>query len=385
MRLRHVLIIISSAIIILLIIIISSISYKMGVNYGEQNAEEIRENKTQDSTVYETNTKIVNVIQSKNIYNSEIIKSSGRVSSLQTITISAEVQGKIKGEYSFKKGSKFKKGQVLCRIESTDFSLLIEARKSRFLNIISSILADIKLDFPSEYKKWENFFNNIKIDQNIPDLPDIKDPKEKNFIVSRSILSEHLSIKSDEERLKKYTIRSPFSGSVTQSYAEIGSTINPGSPIMNIIRNDIMEIEIPINKADINKISIGDIVSLYDDNIEISTKIIRKGDFVDPSTQNVSVFAEIYSSNNILSGMYLNANISSQDKIKTVNIPRRSVFGEDYIYVVEENKLIKQKVNIYSSYKNTVNVTGLSDGMLIVAEPIINAKEGMKVESIIAK
>ena len=154
---------------------------------------------------------------------------------------------------------------------------------------------------------------------------------------------------------------------------------------MNIIRNDIMEIEIPINKADINKISIGDKVSLYDDNIEISTKIIRKGDFVDPSTQNVSVFAKIYSSNNILSGMYLNANISSQDKIKTVNIPRRSVFGEDYIYVVEENKIIKQKVNIYSSYKNTVNVIGLSDGMLIVSEPIINAKEGMKVESIISK
>ena len=379
MKIRHILIIIVTILIIIAFGVTSSISYNIGVNYGEKNAETIRSEKIKDSTLHIEKEKIVQVIQGINELNKQIIESSGRVSSLKNITVSSEVQGRLKGRKSLKKGRKFRKGNVLFSIKDTDISLLLESRKSRLLNLISLNLADIQLDFPEEYSKWENFFNNISTDRDLPDFPKYGSSKEKNFIISKSILSEYLSIKSEEERLKKYTVYAPFNGSITRSYTDIGATVNPGTPIIDIIKQGSMEIELPINKSEINDIDIGNIVRLTDGESDLSGKIVRKGDFIDRQTQNISIFAEISWEQDIYSGMYLKAIIEKNGKVPTMNIPRRAIFGDNKVYIVQNNTLHIKEIKIHSSNANSINIIGIEDSTLVVSEPIINAKEGMKV------
>ena len=189
MKIRKVLIIITSSIIVLMFILVSSISYNLGISYGEENAEKIRENRTSNNSTYKKAIKGVNVINIKNKNIPSKIFSSGRVLSLNNITILSEVQGRIVGNSTFKKGTEFKKGEIIFNVNNSDLKLLINAKKSRFMNLVSSVLADIKLDFNNEYTKWNNFFNNIEIDSNLPNFPEINNSKEKNYIISRSILS----------------------------------------------------------------------------------------------------------------------------------------------------------------------------------------------------
>ena len=168
------------------------------------------------------------------------------------------------------------------------------------MSLISSNLADIELDFNGEYEKWKTFFNKITLNNNLPDFPKLYSTKEKNFIISRSILSEYLSIKSDEEKLKKYTIKAPFDGIITRSYTDIGAFINPGSPIIDFIREGEMEIELSVSTSEIDLINLNDSVVLSNSNNIFSGKIVRKSEFVNNNTQNISVFASVKNAENSL-------------------------------------------------------------------------------------
>ena len=136
------------------------------------------------------------------------LNSSGRVLSYRNTTINSEVNGTILSNSKIKKGYYFKKGELLFQIKDSDTRLLLESKKSNYINTISSILADIKLDYPDEYNKWEKYFNSLTYENQI-ELPKFNSTKEKNFIISRRIITEFLSIKSDE-RLKKYKFLHPI-------------------------------------------------------------------------------------------------------------------------------------------------------------------------------
>lgn len=103
MNIRKILIIIVSTIILLLFVIISSISYNAGISHGVTNAEIIRAKKAKTGEEHEKEIKSVLVTKVNNTKIRNQIVSSGRVVSLNNITISSEVQGRLIGNNTFKK------------------------------------------------------------------------------------------------------------------------------------------------------------------------------------------------------------------------------------------------------------------------------------------
>ena len=169
---------------------VGSISYSSGVSYGEANAEEIRKNKiiSVDSLI-ETPKKYVAAAFTINERSPIKVKSSGRVVPGKIINISSEVQGVLESGISLKKGSKFKKGDLLFKLRDTDIKLMLAAKKSAYLSLIAQNLPDIATDFSQEFDKWNNFFNGINVDQPLDDFPSFNTTREKNFIISRNILA----------------------------------------------------------------------------------------------------------------------------------------------------------------------------------------------------
>ncbi len=384
MNIRKTLIIVVSIIILLLFGLVSSISYNAGMSYGEQNAESIRESRITDSISHEKTLKIVSVQIANNSNQNSEIKSSGRVVSLNNITITSETSGKLEGNFSIKKGVKFRKGSILFKVKNTDIDLLVKAKKSKFMNLLSSNLAEIKLDFTDEYKKWDDFFNSLSLEKTIGNLPETNSSKEKNFIISRGIMSEYLSVKSDEEKLRKYTVRAPFDGVISKSYTDIGANVNMGSPVIDVIRDGKKEVELTINTSENEFIKIGSEVLLTNGTNTFFGKITRKGNFVNEKTQNISVFTEISSNTEMIySGMYLEGTISSNITNNVCKIPRRSIFSENNIYVVNsENKLEIMSVEIISYQGSNVLVSGINNNTMVVNEPLIDVTEGIIVKPI---
>ena len=207
------------------------------------------------------------------------------------------------------------------------------------------------MDYPDEYDKWEKYFNSLSYKIQIKELPKFNSTKEKNFIISRRIMTEFLSIKSDEERLKKYKFYAPFDGSITKSYIDISTNVNIGTPIIDIIRDGKKEVELNINNKDRKLISVGNLVTLTDDNkSEYNGFVSRIGNFVNPETQNISVFIEIPKKSidrDLFNGMYLNAQIETYTKMTVCIIPRRSLISNNEIFILNENNSLEVKsINI---------------------------------------
>jgi multidrug efflux pump subunit AcrA (membrane-fusion protein) len=392
MKVRHVLIILTSIIIVALIVAAFSIGQMMGMNYGVENAEEIRAQqeeaaKADGEPEQDTSKYLVNA---KPVFNESrpiTANGFGQVTSSSMINITSEVQGEINANILLKKGTSFKQGQVLFTINNSDVKMALKARKSSYLMLMTNVLPDLKLDFPDNFEAWLEFFNKIDVEKKLPPLPETKTFKEKNFIVSKSVLTEYYSIQSEEERLKKYVITAPFSGSVLNAFTDDGAIINPGSPVIAVIREGNLEIEVPISNVDIDMVQIGAEVSLYDENGSAALgKVARKGTYVNANTQTVPVFIEIMESDlAVYNGMYLDASIACEGVENIVELPRKAIFNKNEVYVVRDGKIYAEALDIKLFLAETVLVKGMKDGTLVVMEPLINAKEEMEVELLNAK
>lgn len=276
------------------------------------------------------------------------VKSNGRVVSQQSVDVIAEVQGKIlNGNISFKKGENFRKGDVLVRLYNKDAAYALQARKSGYLNSIANILPDLKIDYEDNYSAWVDFFEEIKIDENLPELPDVNSQQLKIFLASRNILSVYYSIKADEVRLDKYTIRAPYNGAIQNVLLEVGSVANPGSRIAQIIKTSQLEVEIPVEVSSASWLGIGDRAILITESDEIAGEAIVKriSSFVDPATQSINVFLEVRSQKQkLFPGEYLHVEFAGMRIKNAMEIPRNAVFNQNLVFTIENGSLTKSEI-----------------------------------------
>ena len=317
--------------------------------------------------------------------NSARIIETGRLSSQQTVDLSAEVAGQIlQGNVILREGIGFKKGDLLISIFDEMAKNNLKASKSRFLNSIAGILPDIKIDYPNSFDKYTKFFNDVKIDSPLPPLPDTDSEQEKVFLASRNILNDYYSIQSAEVRLSRYKIYAPFDGTYTTVFMEPGSVANPGARIASMIRTDKLELEVPVRIDDAYWINVGDQVkvSTKDRRTNWTGKVARKSGFMDPNSQAISIYVALTPEKGkpLYQGQYLHAEFSAKTLEASMEMPRNAVFNKDRVFTVEEGKLKENRIDILKTNETSIIFSGLPEGADLVVEPLVNAKDGYNAE-----
>lgn len=312
------------------------------------------------------------------------VSALGRVVSGNEVLLVSEAAGKIeKGVVNLKKGSSFKKGQLLASIYKDEVELALKARKSSFLNTFTNLLPDLKVDFPDQYDQFLNFFNLVDLNKELPALPKVSNEKIKIFLASRNILSEYYSIKQDEKKLSRHSMYAPFNGTFTQVNSEVGAYVNAGGQIAKMISTDLLEIEVPIENLHSKWIKIGDKVKVWSKNkeTEMPGTVVRKADFVDMDTQSRSIFVKVSSSleNELLAGEYKLVEFPGQIIPSVMEIPRSALFNSNEVFVVVDGKLKKREIEIVKTNETTLIFKGLEPGAKVVIEPLINIKENSPV------
>lgn len=314
-----------------------------------------------------------------------VITATGRLGSQSYVDIISEVQGEIlPSKIPLKKGQQFKKGELLINIydEITDYNL--KASKSRFQNSIANILPDFKIDFPDDYEKILAFFNKLKIDEPLPELPVITSDQQRIFLASRNILNDYFAIKTSEIQLAKHRIYAPFNGTYTEVMLEVGSIANPGSRIARIINTGMLELELPIAIEDVKWIKKGDKVNVSseDGSDHWAGTVARIADYVDRNTQSVSVFISMPNNSGqpLYEGQYMQASFDGTITGEAMEIPRRAVFNSNEVFIVNDSILKKTQIKILKINQQSLIFNGLDEGVHIVVEPLINMVEGSVVE-----
>jgi len=308
----------------------------------------------------------------------------GRAVSGSEVVLVAEAAGKIEpGSVRLRKGTRFKKGQLLATIYKDEAELALKARKSNFLTTMISLLPDLKVDYPEALPTYEAFFRQIDLNKDLPELPEVTDEKLKIFLASRGVFNEYFGIKQDEKRLDRHSLYAPFDGTFTQVNYEVGAYVNTGAQIARMIRTDHIEIEVPVPNGDSKWIKVGDKVEVYDKNSEGSKEgtVVRKSNFIDPNTQMRSIFVQVISTpdDELLTGEYKVVDFPGQTIPNAMEIPRNAVFNYNEVYEIVDGKLKKMVINILKTNETTLVFNGVEEGSKIVIEPLINVKENTPV------
>ncbi len=326
----------------------------------------------------------VKVMKVKNNDVSSKLDVQGSLEAFNKVGIFAEVTGTLSNSNrTVKVGNYFKKGAVLLDIDREEAKLNILSQKSNVLNGITTLMPDLKIDYPESFQQWKTYLDNFDVNQPIKAFPKALNDQEKYFIASKNLLSQYYSIKSAENRLQKYTVYAPFSGVITQSMIQPGTLVRAGQQMAELMSTGAYEMKATLNLEDLKFIKIGSKVDLYSDAVDGSWKgtIKRISDQIDPNTQSVIAYIGA-SGKGLREGMYLRGNLNSQTIRSAMQLPIDLLINQRQVYTVKDGKLALQTVEIVNTNADYAVVKGLTDGQLILKEKIIGAFEGLEVKPI---
>lgn len=312
------------------------------------------------------------------------IQTNGTLKAKNKIDIVSRTQGVFKGgDRSFRAGVYFNEGDILVSIDNDEYLAKLRASRAQILQSITSILADLKLDYPEAFDKWNNYVNDFNVNSSLRALPPTSSSREKAFIIGRNIITQYYDIKAQEVQGAYYEIRAPYGGILRENLVDKGAMINGGQKLGTFIDPSVYELEVKINPSELKLISVGKSVKLTngDKTQTWRGKIARLNRVIDPQSQSAIAIVQV-SGKDLREGMFLQAEISTVNLKDVAEIGRNLLIDEEYVYLVADSVLQKQEVSIKHVSDKTVFVSGIPEGAWIIQKSVSGAYEGMKVNPI---
>ena len=302
-----------------------------------------------------------------------IISANGRVNAVSKIDISAEVGGRlIAGNVALREGTSFRKGDVLFRVDSRIASLNLKAKKSDFMSLVAGILPDVKIDMNDQYAKWLSFYESIDINKPLPELPAFSTAVENTYVSNKNIIKTYFSLKSEEVQLEKYALRAPYSGTIDVVYFQEGANVGVGARIASLVSAKNLEVEIPIDPSYLKWLNVGKKMTLHDQKSgkTFDGKLIRISDAIDPNTQLINVYAKVEGKDVSLlyDGSYLLATIYGSDLEAGFEIPRKALYDQKEVIVMQDSLLVKMPVHLIKQKNETALIKGLPENTRVVID-----------------
>lgn len=311
-----------------------------------------------------------------------IVPANGTVVAKRRVELYAEVQGVFnKGSKLFKPGETYNQGETIIRIDAAEYAASVQSAKSNLYNLLTSIMPDLRLDYPSIFDKWQTYLTNFDMGSSTPSLPAMTTEKEKYFISGRGIITSYYNVKNLEQRLGKYRITAPFSGVLTEALVTEGTLIRSGQKLGEFINTDVYELEVSISKGYSDLLKIGEKVSLanLEKTQEFEGIVSRINGSVDQTSQTIKAFIEV-KDKRLKEGMYLEAKLNAKEEADAIEINRGLLLENNQIFIVRDSVLDLLEVTpVYFSDKKVV-LKNIPNGTVIIARPVVGAYAGMLVK-----
>lgn len=311
-----------------------------------------------------------------------IVPANGNLRAKRRVELYAEVQGVFqKTNRLFKAGQPYRKGETIIKIDASEYYASVQSAKSNLYNLITSIMPDLRLDYPEVFPKWQAYLSRFDLNKTTPPLPEMTTEKEKFFISGRGILTNYYNVKNQEQRLRKYSISAPFKGILTEALVTEGSLVRSGQKLGEFINTDTYELEVSISKTYSDLLNLNENVDLVNlDRTKTYKGVVsRINGNIDLATQTIKAFIEV-SDPDLKEGMYLEASLNAKKEMDAIEIDRNLLLENNQIFVVRDSLLDLIDVRpVYFSDKKVV-LKDVPDGITILTKPVVGAFEGMLVK-----
>lgn len=178
------------------------------------------------------------------------------------------------------------------------------------------------------------------------------------------------------EQLSNTVVRSPISGIVSERLTEVGETVSPGVPLMNVVNLGSVYFQADVSETVLAKVNIGQAASVAVDAYPGQT-FVGKVQKINPSasvkTRNFSVRVGIPNPDSKLKpGMFARGSIITGVNTSALLVPKDAVEernGRQYVFVINDGSVDMREINTGLSNAEFIEVlrpSNLATGEVIV-------------------
>ena len=309
------------------------------------------------------------------------LPANGLLQAVNRVELTARVQGVLQpGAHLFRAGTFYKKGEVLLKVDASEYLAGVLAQRANFYNLVTALLPDLKLDFSNAYAAWSNYTAQWSINTSTPKLPDFTDAGVKNYITGRGVVAAYYALKAQEQNLDFYTVRAPFDGVLVNAQVTEGSLIRPGQAVGTFIGAGDYELAVSVAPAYAAQLKTGaSVVLRVLDGSQTYTGVVKRiNQSVDATTQSIRVFIGVRDAS-LAEGVYLTADLQAQAIENAFAMDRGLVTADQQVFSVVDNQLKLIEVEVVHFSEKQAVVRNIPDGTVVLAKPLVGAFEGMPV------
>lgn len=327
------------------------------------------------------------------------VESHGVVQPRTETTLVSEVSGVVQQvSDKFVAGGFFKAGEVLLKLDSTDYQVAVEQAKARLASMEAQY-AQEKARAEQAQKEWDL---SGRSRSKAPSLA-LREP----FLLEAkaNVESAKADLKKAEQKLARTVIRAPYDGMVKSRNSDVGQFVSMGAQLGVIFAIDYAEVRLSLTDKDLAFIELpkwGEAIdpANYPDvtltaeyagkQRQWNAKLIRMEGVVDQSSRVHYVVARITDPYSVFSpkhaaplkmGTFVTAHIDGVVEDDVIKLPRDVFRDLDKVLVANsDNELYMRNLEIVRSEAEYVYVRqGLETGDKVVLTSIESPVQGMKV------
>ena len=277
---------------------------------------------------------------------------------------------------AFRPGATFAQGDVLFRIEPSDYELAVE-RTLAEIESARSELALLEAQAAAEQQIWDQQFPDRKIPDLIAKVPQIAAAKAR-------IHSGEAARAAAELSLRRTVVRAPFDGRVLDTRLDIGQVIAAGAAVGSVFSYDSLEITVPVSSEELALL--GDAInreaSVLREGVEgsaLKAEVIRQAATLDERTRLGTLFLTPESTDAFMLGEFVSVEISGQATAGVYRVPAAALTSRNQVWVVEGGMLREREVDVVGSEDNVAVVRNFDIAQGVVAIPPSNSRDGLPV------
>jgi len=324
-----------------------------------------------------------------------ILTASGYVVARRQAVVSSKIQGRLQ-ELRVEEGSEVTKGEILARLESYDFEAAVQRAKAAVQRAEADLAEQRRLLRVAERLVEEKVL-----------AEDEKEAAESRVRIAEAELAqEEADLAFAEAQLKNTVIRAPFDGVVVKKMAEVGESVAPIPPGVNISTSSgaivaladlaTLEVEADVAEANVAKVDNGQPAEVTVEAIPdrryqavlrqviptadrtkatvmVKVTILDKDEDLKPEMSAKVTFLE----------REVKGDGKPEEAAPVVLVPREAVVsrdGESVVFLVREGRVQQRQVVLGTRRQDQVIVEdGLAGGEVLVARPPENLEDGAVV------
>lgn len=277
---------------------------------------------------------------------------------------------------AFRPGTSFSKGDILFRIDASDYRLAVE-RTLAEIEAARSELALLEAQSAAERQVWDQQFADREIPDLVAKVPQIAAVKAR-------INSGEAARAAAELSLERTVVRAPFDGRVLDTRLDVGQVVGAGATIGSIFSHDSLEITAPVSNDELALL--GDAIGRpamvsQEGNVGglLEARVVRQAAALDERTRLRTLFLAAEDTAELTLGEFVGVEIQGDAAPAVYRVPAASLTSRNQVWVVDNGSLSQREVDVIGGDDNVAVVREFDTADGIVAIPPANSRDGLPV------